>query len=366
MALGGMLRECRCGDNPPSERHAILYCLGLASAFVLSMYALIPPRVRRMDRNNEIHIQWRAVATGAVTIGAVLSYPLLICDKTTPDPTEFSADKSWSMLDILWPRHVEVVLLHVCILYAGAAFTALLRVYRHRQRSVNQNGRPSKNSFPSDIVRLLLKPSITSLLNPLSETERWMNSRNYVIAPLTEEIVFRGCMVPALLAAGFSVTRTCLIAPLFFGVAHAHHAMVQLMKGHRVLSVCLTTFFQFAYTSLFGSYASYAFIRTGSVTAVAVAHAYCNWMGLPNLSFVDDGHMLHEYRTYLVLIYIAGVLAFKWFLSSDILLPWPSVLPEMLSPPPPTLVEDEGLVDNMLPTYVQETADQYLPSYFQK
>ena len=40
---------------------------------------------------------------------------------------------------------------------------------------------------------------------------------------------------------------------------------------------------QFAYTTLFGWYACFVFVRTGSLPAVVLAHVFCNWMGLPRV-----------------------------------------------------------------------------------
>ncbi|XP_071657665.1 CAAX prenyl protease 2 isoform X2 [Patagioenas fasciata] len=54
---------------------------------------------------------------------------------------------------------------------------------------------------------------------------RWL--RNQVVAPVTEELVFRACMLPMLLpCAGH---RGALLAcPLFFALAHFHHVIEQL------------------------------------------------------------------------------------------------------------------------------------------
>jgi prenyl protein peptidase len=44
------------------------------------------------------------------------------------------------------------------------------------------------------------------------------------------------------------------------------------------------TIFQFTYTSLFGFFAAFVYIRTGNLLSVILAHSFCNWMGLPRLS----------------------------------------------------------------------------------
>ncbi|XP_049570146.1 CAAX prenyl protease 2 isoform X12 [Orcinus orca] len=54
---------------------------------------------------------------------------------------------------------------------------------------------------------------------------RWL--RNQVIAPLTEELVFRACMLP-MLAPCTGLGPAVFTCPLFFGVAHFHHIFEQL------------------------------------------------------------------------------------------------------------------------------------------
>ena len=39
---------------------------------------------------------------------------------------------------------------------------------------------------------------------------------------------------------------------------------------------------QFTYTTLFGAYSSYLFLRTGLLYGPVLAHAFCNCMGLPD------------------------------------------------------------------------------------
>ncbi|NWZ29952.1 FACE2 protease, partial [Alectura lathami] len=54
---------------------------------------------------------------------------------------------------------------------------------------------------------------------------RWL--RNQVVAPLTEELVFRACMLPMLVPCT-GPGPAVLACPLFFGVAHFHHVIEQL------------------------------------------------------------------------------------------------------------------------------------------
>jgi prenyl protein peptidase len=119
---------------------------------------------------------------------------------------------------------------------------------------------------------------------------------------LTEELTFRSSLIAVSLLGGLSPKSIVFGTPLWFGVAHAHHAIEVWKKGgsnrssaiqalagcgtsspcHRacvlVVHTCLV--FQLGYTTLFGWYASYLFIRTGSIIPPLLSHAFCNYMGI--------------------------------------------------------------------------------------
>jgi prenyl protein peptidase len=314
--LSGLFAHCH--HYKYGERTVLLYCLALSVAYVASLYVLVPPKIRRLDRDDPLHIQWRTLASMTISVGAIFSYPLFFCDLEGPD--------TFAITEVVFSSsHIKGVLLHTIMLYAGPITAGLLRVHEIRKRQISQ-GRKLPGSYPHEVFGQLLKPSLVSFLSPLTAEERWKNIRNFVVAPMTEEIVFRGCMVPALLASGMSPLKASIVAPLFFGVAHVHHAVTKLLSGEKMAPVLLTTVFQFAYTTMFGCYASYAFVRTGSVAAVTVSHAYCNWMGLPDMSFMQLWHPMYQYRIVLLIAFVIGTLAFKWMFRVDTLLPIPGVL----------------------------------------
>jgi prenyl protein peptidase len=86
-----------------------------------------------------------------------------------------------------------------------------------------------------------------------------------------------------MLMARTSVLRTIFLSPVIFGLAHFHHFYeFRVMHPHvPVVTGLLRSLLQFGYTSLFGAYATFLFLRTGSLLAVFVVHAFCNIMGLP-------------------------------------------------------------------------------------
>ncbi|XP_013842696.1 CAAX prenyl protease 2 isoform X2 [Sus scrofa] len=108
---------------------------------------------------------------------------------------------------------------------------------------------------------------------------RWL--RNQVIAPLTEELVFRACMLP-MLAPCTGLGPAVFTCPLFFGVAHFHHIFEQLrFRQSSVGSIFLSAAFQFSYTAVFGAYTAFLFIRTGHLIGPVLCHSFCNYMGFP-------------------------------------------------------------------------------------
>ena len=112
--------------------------------------------------------------------------------------------------------------------------------------------------------------------------ERALNHRQ---GPLTEEFLFRSLLTPLALLTPTAPTRTLFLTPLYFGLAHAHHCYEFRLTHPRVplAPALLRTLAQFAYTTLFGWYANFVFVRTGSLPAVVLAHAFCNAMGLPRV-----------------------------------------------------------------------------------
>jgi hypothetical protein len=145
---------------------------------------------------------------------------------------------------------------------------------------------------------------------------------------------------------GYGAKWTILLVPLFFGICHLHHAyeyvvhwgyslqkailtvctvlyIVQLylqgihtlempinccsssiscsatgmlyeMRPQAPLTLCqyrgvnqnLQVAFQCAFTTLFGCYAAFVFVRSGHLAAAYGVHAFCNLMGFPDISAI--------------------------------------------------------------------------------
>lgn len=91
--------------------------------------------------------------------------------------------------------------------------------------------------------------------------------------------------MPLFVLANASLSTIVFGTPVIFGLAHVHHFYeFRLTNPHTPLSFALVrSLFQFAYTTLFGAYATFLYLRTGSLLAVILAHTFCNWRGLPRV-----------------------------------------------------------------------------------
>lgn len=82
-----------------------------------------------------------------------------------------------------------------------------------------------------------------------------------------------------------SLGQTIFVSPLVFGLAHVHH-FYEFRLTHRGVpasAALLRSVFQLGYTTVFGAYATFLYLRTGSLLAAFAAHVLCNCMGLPRV-----------------------------------------------------------------------------------
>lgn len=132
--------------------------------------------------------------------------------------------------------------------------------------------------------------------------------RNYTVGPLTEELVFRSSILTPLFFAGIPTSSLIFLTPLFFGIAHIHHAYNNYLSGYSLSRSLLVATLQFSYTGVFGWYANFLFLRSGSVVPGIVAHVVCNVMGLPDPVAAGERHP--KRRGWIWFAHAVGVVAF--------------------------------------------------------
>ncbi|KAK5131341.1 hypothetical protein LTR08_001007 [Meristemomyces frigidus] len=254
-------------DTAPliSHQTALLCALLYTAIYVAPFY--ISPTLRSTplqsrDAPTVIRARVRAVGLTCIACTVITGYVLAIYGHATPQDV--------ARLLGVWPvRPIDVlkVLGLVTVLFVGPLYESII---------VDGNWRDW---------------SFAALKEGVFDT--WTGYRNLVIAPASEELVFRSLTISAYLLAKVDPTRIVFITPLIFGLAHIHHLVEFLQsrtpEGRRSppLSIWINgvirSLFQFTYTSLFGFFAAFAYLRTGNLWAVILAHSFCNHMGLPRL-----------------------------------------------------------------------------------
>lgn len=139
------------------------------------------------------------------------------------------------------------------------------------------------------LLHYFRRTKLRDIVRGLTENNIWA-FRNNVFAPITEELFYTSMLLTTYLHSfpteGLSYKRLLWEPSIFFGIAHLHHAYETYLAGqYDVLNIMLSTSFQFLYTTLFGAFTNFVFLRTGgNLWACILAHSFCNIMGFPGPS----------------------------------------------------------------------------------
>lgn len=110
-----------------------------------------------------------------------------------------------------------------------------------------------------------------------------------------------------LLARGAGAAACIFASPLAFGAAHLHHLHdLVAHQGLPLRRAALAVAFQLCYTTVFGWYAAWLLLCTGSLAALVPVHAFCNWMGFPAVGAIPRYHRPRVVAG----VFVGGVLAF--------------------------------------------------------
>lgn len=220
----------------PTWSKAVAFSVVVTSSYVGMLY--LP--FNRGDRN-----QPRAIASRILS-SIVLAFLCSIYTRTSFTRQEYGTpDVSTTLLD-----------------YTGAALvTAALTLLLYT------------GHFLARLDGRIATPRISSSLR--TKQQRWLFLRNYILAPLVEEIVFR--QQALLMWRCFPMWMRVIGPASLFGVAHLHHVST---VG---LPVALL---QFNYTFVFGMYAAVLLMHSGTIVAPVTAHVLCNVLELPDFNAI--------------------------------------------------------------------------------
>lgn len=225
----------------------------VTAVYVGALYALVPRAVRERPRDDPAHIAWRTVAVAAACAAApVLTWAVLGGRLEARDLAAVMGVNPgcWTPLALVGPVAAVVAL------FLGPLVHAAL------QR---------------------LAPAAPA--PPACSPSRAVTLRNLVVSPLAEEWVFRCCVLPLFFATG--ATRGAIVAATAatFAAAHLHHVVELTRRGWALPHALGAVAGQAGYTFVFGCLAAHALAVTRSAPGLVGMHVWCNWWGLPDLSW---------------------------------------------------------------------------------
>lgn len=108
-------------------------------------------------------------------------------------------------------------------------------------------------------------------------------------------------------------------APVWFSCAHIHHFFDKMTHQKMDFQKALvTTLIQMTYTAIFGVIAGLLYMRTGTLLSAIVSHMICNWIGLPNVGFINSSgsqySFMYKYRIALLVLHAIGLVVFYFCL----------------------------------------------------
>lgn len=286
--------EAVTGGGDVSKSLAVIACIAMAILYVAILYA--PTLILRLQPPDSFqsYMIRRFICAGVSSVVSLIACSLIL-------PIQWGKSHLSGVygirLDHIWQAVVFPLTL-TSLMYAGTLILKLLLLLDSGQED-GENGR----NLSLDSIKNAVPEFIESISSMASNISAW---RNYFVAPLTEELVFRACMIPLLLCGGFGTYTVVFLCPIFFSLAHLNHLLEYAQRSGSWLKALMTVGFQIGYTVIFGSYASFLFVRTGHLTAPLVAHIFCNYLGLPVI--------ISRMTGMITVASVAGLLGFIWLL----------------------------------------------------
>ncbi|KIJ27075.1 hypothetical protein M422DRAFT_103622, partial [Sphaerobolus stellatus SS14] len=158
-----------------------------------------PPAARKRDDPDVIRARLRGVGISSL-LSCGLVYTLVALDSRDKSPWTASIATASNLLGLNFSTKAALSCLLVPVLYLGP----LTAMWFSRGLPLQRNW-----SFQRDLLSIF---------------KTWIGLRNFVVAPITEEVVFRSCLLVIAQLSGKGLYNMVFITPLWFGAAHLHHA----------------------------------------------------------------------------------------------------------------------------------------------
>ena len=136
--------------------------------------------------------------------------------------------------------------------------------------------------------------------------------KDFFVAPVYQEVVFRGVMVSALLGAGFSPFAAVLISGSVSALAPlADLGDMRLVKKEKAAQILAALAAECVFQGLTGAFTARLLVATGSLYGPITARCFLSFMGQPDLGYLTSPtHYAYKYKIYVGLVYLVGIIGF--------------------------------------------------------
>ena len=203
------------------------------------------------------------------------------------------------------------------ILFMGEIYILIKDFYQeyyNQTKHSNILAQQGVHSFPHFLYTKLIFGLFKFIESEFTNHYNWPLLKQIVIAPIVEEIYFRGIVFGLYRDTGFfdQNPQTCIVVlPIYFAVAHAHQIILKrneqwpVIKREMIIGV-----FRIIYTQVFGIYSGWVYIKTGSLWSAILLHSHCNFFGVPNFGLVFNSNIYLPKRIVIGVMYIVGTIGF--------------------------------------------------------
>lgn len=245
--------------------------LAVASSYVFAIYFKQPTYLHNKDRNNLKVVRYRLQRVTILCVVLIIIIPLLIPGTFRDNIRQIGLIPGYTNSESTSANLINIwyALKFINILFVSSIFQIFVEDYH-------------------------------STFDDVYTTPLIYHFRDYVFAPITEELIYRGLIL-------LVVTNTCpsfiKYTPYLFGVAHFHHALQLYRKEALSLpQIVISTLFQFTYTSIFGYLANWLYLKTDfNLWCPIIIHLFCNLYGFPTLTVNSKKIMVHSIYYLLVI-----------------------------------------------------------------
>ncbi|KAL6451765.1 RCE1 CAAX prenyl protease 2 [Candida maltosa Xu316] len=261
--------------------YTTILTLSTASSYVGAIYFFIPQDLKSKDRNDLDVVKFRIGRILKLSLFLLLLLPNLVEGGYFNNIRFLGVLPGYSLSDSLTIDLFNVfkTLYFILMLYSSSIYQILLG---------------ELDLFDDD------------------DDKTWLHiSRDYILGPITEELIYRGLIMMILKNNNNNNNNDTLyrLSPFLFGIAHLHHGIQLYFQGHKLMEIFIVCGFQLLYTSIFGM-VSLMFYHgyMNNLWACIVLHSVCNLFGIP--SFHVESKKMWVRVVYYFLIFFGIVHSF--------------------------------------------------------